>query len=122
MARVLVIEDEEDQRVLLREMLRGVGHEVAEARDGAEGLRLFGQTKPDLVVTDIHMPGLDGHDVISALRVQNANIPIIAVSGGSEVAKDELLLEAARLGAKEVVMKPFAFEQIVGAVTRALTL
>lgn len=122
MARVLVIEDEEDQRTLLREMLKGVGHEVAEAADGAEGLKLFGRVKPDLVLTDIHMPGLDGLDVISALRVQNPGIPIIAVSGGSTVAKDELLLEAARLGAKEVVMKPFEFRQIVGAVARALTL
>lgn len=122
MARVLIIEDDEDHRVLLREMLKGGGHEVAEASNGADGLRLFGQTKPDIVLTDIHMPGLDGHDVISALRVQNAAVPIIAVSGGSEVAMDELLLEAARLGAKEVVTKPFEFRQILGAVSRALTL
>lgn len=122
MARVLVIEDDEDQRVLLREMLKGGGHEVTEAADGADGLRRFRHTKPDIVLTDIHMPGLDGHDVISALRVQNAEVPIIAVSGGSEVAMDELLLEAARLGAKEVVTKPFEFRQILGAVARALTL
>ena len=55
---------------------------VEEALDGAEGLRLFGENPPDLVLTDINMPGLDGHDVIEAIRVLHADIPIIAISGG----------------------------------------
>ena len=121
MPRVLVIDDDEDLRTLIKAMLVGVGHRVEEATDGAEGLRAFGKHAPDLVLTDISMPGLDGHEVISALRVANAEVPIIAVSGGSAVAKDELLLEAARLGAVEVIMKPFEFEQLVGAVNRALS-
>lgn len=121
MARVLVIDDDEEHRTLIKAMLVGVGHEVEVALDGAEGLRLFGQRTPDVVLTDINMPGLDGHDVISALRVQDARVPIIAISGGSAVAKDELLLQASKLGASEVIMKPFEFRQLVGAVQRALT-
>ena len=120
MARVLVIDDDEEHRTLIKAMLVGVGHRVEEASSGAEGLKLFGKEAPDLVLTDINMPGLDGHEVISALRVVNPKVPVIAISGGSAVAKDELLLKAAQLGAAEVIMKPFAFEQLVGAVNRAL--
>ena len=121
MARVLVIDDDEEHRTLVKHMLVGVGHRVDEASDGAEGLKAFGKQAPHLVLTDINMPGLDGHEVISALRVANPNVPIIAISGGSAIAKDELLLKAAQLGAVEVIMKPFAFEQLVGAVNRALS-
>jgi CheY-like chemotaxis protein len=120
-ARVLVIDDDEEHRTLIKAMLVGVGHRVEEATNGAEGLKLFGKQPPHLVLTDINMPGLDGHEVISALRMVNKKVPIIAISGGSAIAKDELLLKAAQLGADEVIMKPFAFEQLVGAVNRALT-
>ena len=120
MARVLVIDDDEEPRTLLRHMLAGLGHEVVEALDGADGLRLFGRHTPDLVMTDINMPGVDGHEVIKAIRENHASVPIIAISGGSAIAKDELLLQAASLGAGEVIMKPFEFGQIAGAVARAL--
>lgn len=122
MARVLVIDDDEEQRTLVRAMLSGAGHHVEEAADGAEGLRKFGAAKPDLVLTDIHMPGLDGHEVISALKVLHSDVPVIAMSGGSAVPKDELLIQAVSLGAKEVIMKPFEFRQLLGAIQRALTL
>ncbi len=120
MARVLVIDDDELTRTLLKRMLTGEGHEVEEALDGAEGLRLFGERPPDVVLTDINMPGLDGHEVITAIRVLHADVPIIAISGGGEVATDELLVKASALGAGEIIMKPFEFTQLVGAVQRAL--
>ena len=121
MARVLVIDDDEEQRTLIKAMLDRVGHRVEEAADGAEGLRQFGKQSPDIVLTDINMPGLDGHEVITALRHANAKIPIIAISGGSAVPKDELLLKAYQLGASEIIMKPFEFEQLAAAVGRALS-
>lgn len=122
MARVLVIDDDEEHRTLVRHMLAGAGHDVEEAIDGEDGLRRFGKRRPDLVLTDINMPGLDGHDVISALKVLHDDVPIIAISGGGALEKDELLLEASRLGAVEVIMKPFEFRQLLGAVDRALSL
>ena len=121
MATVLVIDDDEEHRTLVREILVRAGHRVEEAADGVQGLRRFGQRRPDLVVTDINMPGIDGHEVISALRVQHPDVPIIAISGGGAVEKDELLLRAAKLGASEVIMKPFEFRQLVGAVSRAVS-
>ncbi len=120
MARVLVIDDDEQTRTLVRHMLSREGHEVVEAVDGADGLRLFGKSPPDLVLTDINMPGLDGHEVITAIRVLHPEVPIIAVSGGGAIAKDELLVKASALGAVEIIMKPFEFTQLVGAVKRAL--
>ncbi len=120
MARVLVIDDDEMSRTLVKRMLDAEGHQVEEALDGAEGLRLFGERPPDLVLTDINMPGLDGHDVIEAIRFQHTDVPIIAISGGGSIPKDELLETAAALGAVEVIMKPFEFTQLVGAVKRAL--
>ena len=120
MARVLVIDDDEVSRTLVKRMLGAEGHQVEEALDGAEGLKSFGERPPDLVLTDINMPGLDGHDVIEAIRSQHAKVPIIAISGGGTIPKDELLETAAALGAVEVIMKPFEFTQLVGAVKRAL--
>ena len=120
MARVLVIDDDEMARTLVKRILVGVGHQVEEALDGAEGLQLFGKSPPDLVLTDINMPGLDGHDVIEAILELHAEVPIIAISGGGATAKDELLEKASALGAVEIIMKPFEFGQLVGAVERAL--
>ena len=120
MARVLVIDDDELARTLLQRMLVEEGHEVEEAIDGAEGLRLFGKNPPDLVLTDINMPGLDGHDVIEAIQMLHPDVPIIAISGGGPTTKEELLLKASALGADQIVMKPFEFTQLVSAVERAL--
>ena len=120
MARVLVIDDDEEIRTIVEHMLVGAGHQVEAALDGAEGLRLFGKRPPDLVLTDINMPDLDGHDVIAAIRVLHPEVPIIAVSGGGAIPPDELLLKASALGAVEIIMKPFEFRQLVGVVERAL--
>ena len=120
MARVLLIDDDEEHRVLARRLLESAGHQVDEASDGAMGLKSFGKKRPDVVLTDINMPHLDGHEVITALRVQNQSVPVIAISGGRGLDKDELLLKAAKLGAVEVITKPFEFRQLLGAVSRAL--
>ncbi len=120
MARVLVIDDDEGMRTLMKAMLVGVGHEVEEAVDGEDGLRIFRERPANLVITDINMPGMDGHEVIKAFRKLHEGVPILAVSGGGAVSKDDLLLSAAALGAAEVITKPFEFTQLVGAVQRAL--
>lgn len=119
-ARILLIDDDEEHRVLARRILEGVGYQVEEATDGAQGLKSFRKRRPDVVLTDINMPGLDGHEVISALRASKIAVPVIAISGGGSADKDDLLLKAAKLGAVEVITKPFEFRQLVGAVSRAL--
>jgi len=120
MALVLVIDDDEETRTLAKAMLEGVGHAVEEASDGAQGLEVFRARPAHLVITDINMPGMDGHAVIREFRKLHANVPIIAISGGGPKEKDELLLDAVKLGAVEVITKPFEFRQLTGAVERAL--
>ena len=120
MARVLVIDDDEELRTLMKAMLVGSGHNVQEAIDGREGLRMFGKQPSDVVITDINMPGMDGHEVIATFRKRHPGVPIVAISGGGAVSKDDLLINAAALGAVEVIMKPFEFGQFIGAVERAI--
>ena len=120
MALVLVIDDDEETRTLAKAMLKGVGHAVEEATDGAHALEMFRARPAHLVITDINMPGMDGHAVIREFRKLHANVPIIAISGGGPKEKDELLLDAVKLGAVEVITKPFEFRQLTGAVERAL--
>lgn len=122
MASVLVIEDEAAVRKVVTRMLDRVGHEVIEAMDGKEGLRMFEEAPTDLVITDINMPGMDGIEVITRFRRARAGVPIIAISGGGLMPKELLLSNAAALGAVEVVSKPFELSQLAGAVDRALAL
>lgn len=119
MPRVLVIDDDEESRTLVKAMLDGVGLEVEEALDGDDGLRKFRASPAHLVITDINMPGMNGHQVIMSLRELNAAVPIIAISGGGAESKEDLLGDAMALGAVEVITKPFEFQQLVGAVKRA---
>jgi CheY-like chemotaxis protein len=119
MPRVLVIDDDEESRTLVKAMLMGVGLEVEEAADGDDGLRKFRASPAHLVITDINMPGMNGHQVIMAFRELNDAVPIIAISGGGSASKEDLLGDAMALGAVEVITKPFEFQQLVGAVKRA---
>lgn len=88
MSRILVVDDEPDQRFLLRRILQRAGHEVSEANDGAAALRAVRESAPDLVVTDMMMPVMDGVELIRCLRGDpaTAHIPILAASGDTRLA------------------------------------
>lgn len=88
MSRILVVDDEPDQRFLLRRTLQRAGHEVSEANDGAAALRAVRESAPDLVVTDVMMPVMDGAELIRCLRGDpaTAHIPILAASGDIHLA------------------------------------
>ncbi len=116
MARILVIEDELTNREVLREMLHTRGHEVTEALDGEEGLRLFRQEQADLVITDIFMPRRDGLGVIRELRKDYPRVKIIAVGAGGQ----ELLLKAKELGANRILEKPLRMKALLEVVRELL--
>ena len=82
MARILIIDDEDDLRATLRQMLEQDGHEVSEAANGAHGLELYEKDSPDLIITDVIMPKKEGVETIIALHRSAPNLPIIAISGG----------------------------------------
>jgi len=120
MANVLIIEDDLTVRSLVRRMLTFGGHEVVEAEDGREALRSVQARAPDLVITDLMMPDMDGIEVITEFRRLGVDVPVIAISGGGLMPKELLLSNASALGAVEVVPKPFDMHQLLDAVERVL--
>ena len=122
MAHILLIEDDELLRDTLRQMLELDGHRVAEAADGEQGLKRFGNGGGiDLVITDILLPGVDGTQVIAELRRRQPELPIIAISGGRRVLTPAFSLETARLmGATGVLAKPFGRSELQAALRQAL--
>jgi CheY-like chemotaxis protein len=121
MAKILVIDDEEQLRDLLKQMLTRDGHEVMTAYDGVEGIRCFDQFHPHVIITDIIMPNKDGIEVITELLCRDSNIAIIAISGGRRAITAEFNLESAELlGVKGILSKPFTREQLREAVQLAL--
>ena len=89
MARILVVDDEPDERFLLRRLFERAGHEVTEAADGAAALAIARESLPDLVVTDMRMPVMDGAELIRRLRADpaTAGIPILASTGDTDLAR-----------------------------------
>jgi two-component system, OmpR family, response regulator len=82
--RVLLVEDDEDNRELMTEVLEAAGWEVATAASGAEGLRKLAETKMDVVVTDVGMPGMGGLEVARAVKRAAPEVPVVVVTGYAE--------------------------------------
>ena len=120
MARILLIDDEEPVRTLLRKMLEQFGHTVIEARGGTEGLALFPHAHVELVITDIVMPDKDGLEVLRELRRMDPSVKILAISG-ADVDRRAVYLNTARLmGAATVLAKPFVADQLRAAIDELL--
>lgn len=121
MARILVIDDDVMIQRMLHDTLQFLGHEVRQAFDGREGVRLCREEAPDLVLTDILMPNQDGLQTIRELRRERPDLQIIAMSGGSRMWPEiDALPFAAHFGAREVLYKPFGHEQLRTAINAAI--
>ncbi len=121
MAHILVIDDDEQFRGMLVQMLSKDRHRVDFAVDGEQGLRFLQQNKPDLIITDILMPYKDGIDLIRTLVLSGNPIPVIAISGGRRFITAEFNLESAELiGVKAALAKPFGWAELRSAVAKAL--
>jgi DNA-binding NtrC family response regulator len=117
MADILIIDDDAQIRRLLVRILVAAGHRVREAENGRIGFEEFRRQPAALVISDIVMPDMEGIETILALRREAAELPIIAISGGS----DPLYLQAAsKLGATAALKKPFAAAELVGLVENML--
>ena len=121
MARILVIDDDEQVRSVLKKMLVRAGYEVLSAANGKQGIRIFNENPADLIITDILMPVMPGSRLISILREEHPNVKIIAISGGGSMNQPGGYLNlASDLGAQQILAKPINFEDLITAVEEAL--
>lgn len=117
--KVLVIDDEEDFRVIIRDVLLSAGLEVQLAGDGQEGIQALDKFKPDVILVDWMMPRMDGEGFCRALRAgeKNREIPVIMLTV-RQTADEEL--EALHFGVDDFIVKPFKSEELLARVRAAL--
>ncbi len=103
MAKILLVDDSRFQRKNVSKLLVGMGHEVSEAENGEVGLQMVESFKPDLIITDLLMPVMDGLSVLLALRKRGCKTPAIVVSADIQESTRQ---ECMQLGAKAFLTKP----------------
>lgn len=116
-ALVLVVEDEPEVRDLVSEALSVAGHQTLIASDGLEAINLLQTKKPDLIISDVNMPKLDGFSMVEKIRDRGIETPVIFLTARSE--KPDVGL-GFRIGADDYVAKPFGIEEIVLRVNAVL--
>jgi signal transduction histidine kinase len=119
MAKILVIDDESTLRQTISTILKVAGYEVMDAADGYAGVKLASEHMPDLIVSDIIMPGLDGYGLLSRLRAHapTAAIPVIFVTA---LAERQAMRQGMELGADDYLVKPFAPADLINTVKTRL--
>ncbi|MGH7637034.1 MAG: response regulator transcription factor [Gemmatimonadaceae bacterium] len=110
MSRILVVEDERNLALGLRANLEVEGHEVAVAHSGEEGLEEAARRRPDLVILDLMLPGIDGYGVLSALRARGLDVPVLILSARAEEIDK---VRGFRTGADDYVTKPFGVMELL---------
>lgn len=118
--RIMVVDDDASIRRTLQILLSKAGYEVIQACDGSEAVRLWRDRGGDLVITDLHMPQKDGIETIIELLSHSPGIRIIAMSGGGQTKRLDLLGNVALLGSVLTIEKPFTLTEMMTMVTRAL--
>jgi DNA-binding response OmpR family regulator len=119
-ARILIIEDDNGVRAMLRELLEFAGYEVVEAADGTQGLHLFRLDPTDLIITDLLMPRKNGLETILEVRRDFPEAKIIAISGGSWDGHQDILATAQKCGAARTFHKPFKAKEMLEAIREVL--
>ncbi len=115
--RVMVVDDEEDVQILVQRILRDVGFEVDAAGDGAEAIEKLGAARPDLIVLDLMMPGVDGWGVLRHLRGVADAPPVVVMTARSDYGT---FTRGVKEGAAAYVFKPFRFHELVATCQRVL--
>ena len=117
--RILIVEDQEDNRKILRDLLTSVGYELVEATTGEEGVALAETARPDLILMDIQLPGLDGYETTRRIKANPAlrQIPVIAVTSYA-LSGDEV--KAREAGCDAYVSKPFSPRALLAKVREFL--
>ncbi len=117
MARILVVEDEPDMAMGLRENLQFEGYEVLEASDGEQALKIALTQRPDLILLDIMMPKLDGFEVCKRVREGGFTVPILMLTAR---AQEVDVVRGLELGADDYITKPFGVRELLARIKVAL--
>lgn len=120
MHRILLVDDDDSFRTMLRLTLAKLGYEVIEADNGAEALRLVDNDATDVVITDLIMPEKEGLETIQTLHRVHPSVKIIAMSGGGRINARDFLVVAKMFGAHRTLVKPFSNQQMVAAIEELL--
>ena len=117
---ILLVDDDEQFRMMLSEALTGEGFLVREASDGRQGIKHYAEGPTDLVITDLVMPEKEGLEMIVEIKQLHPEVKIIAMSGGGRGSAQNYLKMAKAFGAQLVLAKPFSHSEILTAVTQVL--
>ncbi len=117
MYSILVVDDEPNYLVILSELLRDEGFEVFTAPSGAEGLALVQNVDLDLVITDMQMPGMDGLQLLRAIKKINSDLPVVMITAFAEVDKAVVAMQA---GAFNYLAKPFSNDELIVTLNKAV--
>jgi len=115
--RILVVDDEPTARLGLEKLLRRKGYRVQSEADGEAALKAAGEFAPDVVVTDLKMPKMDGLELLKQLRAQDRDVPVIVATAFGEVAS---AVSAMRAGADDYLTKPLEIDELVLSIERAM--
>ena len=110
---IIVVEDDTQQRTLLKQALELAGYRVRAAAHGAEALGLQRERAAAFLITDLFMPESDGFEAIAAFRREYPQTKIIAVSGGGQLAKHDYLVNASLMGVEATLQKPFGIDKLL---------
>ncbi len=118
-SRVLVVDDEPDMLLLSRVILEGAGWQVTEAASGEAALgRLAGGERPDVLLLDVRMPGIDGWEVLRELNEHGCRMPVVMFSAHTEAGAERRAMDE---GCRAYLRKPFEPAELITAVERAVT-
>ena len=117
---ILLIDDDESVRSIIRRSLERAGYEVREAGEGGAALKLLASAPADLVITDLVMPDMEGIALILSLRKSHPELPVIAISGGGRMAPARYLDIARNCGAARVLAKPFDSADLLALMQQLL--
>ena len=118
MARILVVDDAAFMRMMVRDMLKKIGHQVVgEAANGLQGVQMYKELKPDLVTMDVTMPEMDGVEAVKEIMSFDKNAKIIMISAMGQQA---IVMDCIKAGAKDFIVKPFNIDRVAEAVKKVL--